>query len=143
MQHKKIAIEIEVDYDIAIGLYGKFEVREVIWTQHNDLMESESLIAKYRTALKKLGNFTMLTATLILRDANDYGYAKTQDLVKSWRYVNRYDEVTFAPWNGHRYEDYAPSNKKSIESRLKDLVILANTTYVQQLKEAAKENAAA
>jgi hypothetical protein len=143
MQHKKIAIEIEVEYDIAIGLSGKFEIRTLLFTEYDSLMESEEVITNYRTALKKLGGFSMLTATLTLRDKNDYGWNKPQDVVKSWRYVKRYDEVTFAPWNGHRYEDYAPSDKRSIESRLKELVILANTTYVQQLKEAAKENVAA
>jgi hypothetical protein len=143
MQHKKIAIEIEVEYDIAIGLSGKFDIRTLLFTEYDSLMESEAVIINYRTALKKLGGFSMLTATLTLRDKNDYGWNKPQDVVKSWRYVKRYDEVTFAPWNGHRYEDYAPSDKRSIESRLKELVILANTTYVQQLKEAAKENVAA
>jgi len=143
MQHKKIAIEIEVEYDIAIGLSGKFDIRSVLFTEYDSLLDAEGVIANYRTAIKKLGNFSMLTATLTLRDKNDYGWNKPQDVVKSWSYVKRYDEVTFAPWNGHRYEDYAPSDKKSIESRLKELVTLANTTYVQQLKEAAKENVAA
>ena len=77
----------------------------------------------------------MLTATLTLRDKDDYGWNKPQDVVRSWRYTNRYDEVSFAPWNGRRYDDFAPSTKKSIESRLKDMVAEANTTYIQQLKK--------
>jgi hypothetical protein len=138
--HKKIAIEIEVEYDIAIGLSGKFDIRSVLFTEYDSLLDAEGVIANYRTALKKLGNFSMLTATLTLRDKDDYGWNKPQDVVRSWRYVKRYDEVTFAPWNGHRYEDYTPipvsvSDKKAIESRLKDLVAEANSTYIQQLKK--------
>lgn len=134
---------MEVEYDFHTGLTGKFELRHTIFTEYDSLLDVKEVMTNYRAALKRLGNFKMITATLTLRDKNDYGWHKVQDVVKSWRYVNRYDDVTFAPWNGNMYEEFTPSDKKSIESRLADLVELANKTYIQQLQLAAKENVAA
>lgn len=135
MEHKKIAIEIEIENEMIGGMVGSFVIRDVLFTEYDGLFDSEQIIDKYKTAMKRLTGFTMMTATLTLRNDGDYGYNKAQDVVSSFRYTNRYDEVKYSKWFNNRYENWFLADKKDMTDKLKDMIALANRTYIQALKQ--------
>ena len=133
-KHKTISVNIQIESEITIGLRAEFSISDVIFTEYDRLLNYEEIRDNIRLAIKKAGNYKMLTATLGIRNANEYGY-NANNIESSFRIINRYDEVTMSRWNGDSYNNFQPFNAKEMMSLVKDLVDRGNKKYIEFIKQ--------
>ena len=135
MKSKTIKIEIEIEREFQTGLFGKMEIREMIFTDYSHLLDFETILNNYKFALKKLDGFTMLTATLMVYNSNSWT-SHDQEIISSFRYVNKYNEVKKSRLNGNCYNDFQENSLKNILPDIKEMVEKGNKKYIELLKEA-------
>jgi len=135
MKNKTIKLEIEIEKEFQTGLYGKMEVREMIFTDYSHLLDFDTILNNYKFALKKLDGFTMLTATLMVYDSNSWT-SQDQEIISSFRYINKYNEVKKSRLNGNSYNDFQENNLKNILPDLKEMTEKGNRQFIDLLKEA-------
>lgn len=135
MKSKTIKLEIEIEKEFQTGLYGKMEIREMIFTEFSNLLNFEAILNNYKLALKKLDGFTMLTATLMVYNSNSWTI-HDQEILASFRYLNRYQEVKKSRLNGNCYNDFQENNIKNILPDIKEMLEKGNRKFIDLLKEA-------
>ena len=135
MKSKTIKIEIEIEREFQTGLFGKMEIREMIFTDYSHLLDFETILNNYKFALKKLDGFTMLTATLMVYNSNSWT-SHDQEIISSFRYVNKYNEVKKSRLNGNCYNDFQENSLKNILPDIKEMVEKGNRKFIDLLKEA-------
>jgi len=135
MKRKTIKIEIEIEKEFQTGLFGKMEIREMIFTDYSHLLDFDTILNNYKFALKKLDGFTMLTATLMVYNSDSWTI-HNQEILSSFRYLNKYQEVKKSRLNGNCYNDFQENNLKNILPDLKEMVEKGNRKFIDLLKEA-------
>jgi len=135
MKSKTIKLEIEIEKEFQTGLRGKMEISEMIFTEYSHLLDFEAILNNYKFALKKLDGFTMLTATLMVYNSNSWTI-HDQEILSSFRYLNRYHEVKKSRLNGNSYNDFQENNLKNILPDLKEMTEKGNRKFIDLLKEA-------
>jgi hypothetical protein len=133
MKDKTIRIEFHIENEFGGGMTAEYKVYDIIFTRYDSLFSYDALLDNIKIALKKLGSFTMLTATLSVK--NDGDYYSNADIESSFRFVNRYGELKFTRLIGNQYYDFQPSDKKEIFKMVKDLVEKGNKKYIELLKK--------
>lgn len=123
-----LKISIEIEKEFTTGLKGSFNVTDMIFSDYSKILTSEELIRNTKTALKKLEGFTMLTISFTMNEYNN-SQEKTQQTV---RYVNKYgEEITRSLFNGEKYYNFLPSDKKIIFKDINMLVNILNEKYIE------------
>ena len=112
-----------------------YTISDVIFTEYSTLLDYEKLAENYKSAMKKLGNFSMLTGQLSVYDKSDY-MRSTNQIESSFRFTNNYSEVKMSRWNGDSYNNFQPSEKGEILKMVKELVEKGNRKYIELIKEA-------
>ena len=131
---KIIRLEIQIECDVNTSLRGEMWVTDSIATEYDRLLDADRIIESYKLALKKLGNFTMLTISVLTYNDGDY-MRHSQNMISSCRFVNRYHEVKFSPLMGDNcYSNFQPSDKKDIMMRIKSAIEKGNNEYINLIK---------
>lgn len=133
MKTKVIRLEINIESEICLEMRADFTISDIIFTEYSTLLDYDKLAENYKTAIKKLGKFTMLTAQLSVYDKGDYMLSSKQ-FISSFRFVNRYNELTMSRWNGDCYNDFQPSTKNDILKMVKELVEKGNQKYIELIR---------
>ena len=137
-----ITLEILVENTRESNLSVTYEVRESIYTSYDTHMDYEVVKSVVKKALAKIGDFTMFTATLLLRNEGGYAPYGNTNILNSFRYVNSYGEIKFSKYIDNSYPDFTPSDKKTIYPNIKRLVETANAKFIEILRTDAKQIAA-
>lgn len=133
MKTKVIRLEINIESEICLGMSADFTISDIIFTEYSTLLDYDKFAENYKTAMKKLGKFTMLTAQLSVYDKGDYMLSSKQ-FISSFRFVNRCDEYTMSRWNGDSYNNFQPSTKNDILKMVKELVEKGNQKYIELIR---------
>ena len=130
---KTIRIEIAIEKEFTNGLRGEMIVSDMIFTDYSHLFKIDDILANYKIAIKKLEGFTMLTATSLVYESGNY-LRSNQDIISSFRYVNRYGEVKRSNFNGDSYNNFVETDVKTIISSIKEMVEKGNNQFIEILK---------
>ena len=135
MKTKVIRLELLIESNISIGMRAEYTISDIIFTEYSTLLDYEKLAENYKSAMKKLGNFSMLTGQLSVYDKNDY-MRSTNQIESSFRFTNNYNEIKMSRWNGDSYNNFQLSEKSEILKMVKELVEKGNRKYIELIKEA-------
>lgn len=135
MRDKIIKIIIDIESEMSSNIKLDIRVMDMLFTKYNRMFLAEEFISDYNKAMRKVKNFKMITATLMMYDEGVY---PSEQIKKSFRFVNNRSDVQMSWWNGERYNDFNTSDKKEIIPMLKAMVSDANILYVEQIKNQAQ-----
>jgi len=139
---KVITLEILLENTRVSNLSVTYEVKESIFTEYDRQMDYEIVKSLVKKSLAKMGDFNMITATLMIRTMGDYSPYTSKNILQSFRYVNCYGDIKFSKFIDNSYPDFTPSEKKTIYPNIKRLVETANAKFIEILRIDAKETAA-
>jgi len=139
---KVITLEILLENTRVSNLSVTYEVKESIFTEYDRQMDYEIVKSLVKKSLAKMGDFNMITATLMIRTMGDYSPYTSKNILQSFRYVNSYGDIKFSKFIDNSYPDFTPSEKKTIYPNIKRLVETANAKFIEILRIDAKETAA-
>ena len=131
MKDKIIKIVIDIESEMSHSIKIDIRVMDMLFTKYNRMFSAEEFVSDYNKAMRKVKNFKMITATLMMYDEGVY---LPERITKSFRFVNNHSDVQMSRWNGERYNDFNTSDKKEIIPMLKAMVSDANSLYVEQIK---------
>ena len=131
--NKVIKIKIEVENESQRGNYQThFTLTEMLFTDYNNLFNSEAMMQNFKDMMKHSKGFTMLTATLFKYKE---GYSQQEDTVSSFRFCKKYDELTCSNLKGNKFDNWFTTNEKLIASKVMDMINAGNTLFIETLKE--------
>jgi hypothetical protein len=128
---KIVKVEIAIANEFNIMLRTEFVVTDLIFTNHNSLLNYKKIVENYRKAIRKSEGFSMLTGTLLIYNAGEYGRRESIEL--SFRYTHRYAEVKKSAFNGYSYNNFVEADIKNILTDIKELVEAGNKKYLESI----------
>jgi hypothetical protein len=131
--NKVIKIEIEIENEFSVGFRGTMNINDMIFTEYSRVLDYDILAERYKKAIKKLEGFTMLTITLTSYEQGKYKLSD-MDIIKSFRYTQRFGEVQKSNFNGYSYNDFNDDNLKTILPSIKEMVERGNKEFIELLK---------
>ena len=139
----KLSINIEQDTKFGCNVTGEFNVTDMIFSDLNNLLDAESMIADVKKCLKLLKGFKMLT--IRLTDGIQYESYPTE--IHSVRFTNHYGEIKMAYANktsGHNcYTNWEIVKEKDIYDNIRTFVQNANILQVGKIRESVNTEVAA
>lgn len=130
---KTIKIEINIEKEFQTGLRGEMFISDMIFTEYSHLFNFDDILKNYKLAIKKMEGFTMLTATLLVYDSGNY-QINNQNIISSFRYTNKYNEVKKIRLNENSYNDFIEDDIKNILPSIKEMVDKGNKEFIEILK---------
>ena len=130
---KTIKIEINIEKEFQTGLRGEMCISDMIFTDYSHLFNFDDILKNYKLAIKKMEGFTMLTATLLVYDSGNY-QINNQNIISSFRYTNKYNEIKKSRLNGNSYNDFIEDDIKNILPSIKEMVDKGNKEFIEILK---------
>ena len=129
MKVKESQIPLEIIYNKDIN--GQKMIEKLFGSKNRPY--TFDILKNYKLAIKKMEGFTMLTATLLVYESENY-QINNQNIISSFRYTNKYNEVKKSGLNGNSYNNFIEDDIKNILPSIKEMVDKGNKEFIEILK---------
>jgi pyruvate-formate lyase-activating enzyme len=124
---------IEIDNKDFEPFSIKIEIKDYLNSDYSDnTINAKEILKKYKDAMKLLKNKDESTTISCILYPN--GNFSSPQIVYSVRYINRYQKLEVATFNGHHYNGWEEAQPDAITKTIQHIVERTNTEYINFLR---------